>query len=150
MRVAIVCKSIHHGNTKKIADAMAKVLKAKVIEPEGASLDDYDLVGFGSGIYAWKHHRSLFKLIDKLPEQKGKKAFIFSTSGGGKVLGKGAHWRLRKPLEKKGFEVIREFNCRGFDTFGPLKLIGGVNKGRPNEDDIKNAEKFAGSLGSQQ
>lgn len=146
MRVAIVCKSIHYGNTKKVADAMARILKAKVIEPENANLDDYDLVGFGSGIYMWKHHKSLFKLVEGLSPKKGKKAFIFSTSGGGKVLGKGAHWRLRKPLEKKGFEVIGEFNCKGLDTFGPLKLIGGVNKGHPNEEDLKNATEFAKNL----
>lgn len=125
---------------------MAKVLKANVIEPEDANLDGYDLVGFGSGIYMWKHHKSLFNLVEKLTHKKGRKAFIFSTSGGGKVLGKGAHWRLRKPLEKKGFEISGEFNCKGLDTFGPLKLIGGVNKGRPNKGDLKNARDFAKRL----
>ena len=31
------------------------------------------------------------------------------------------------------------FGCKDFDTFGPLKLIGGLNKNRPNEKDFKNA-----------
>ena len=146
MRVAIVCKSIHHGNTRKVTEAMAEVLKAKVMEPEEAGKLDHDMVGFGSGIYAWKHHRSLFKLVEKLPDQKGRKAFIFSTSGGGRVLGKGGHRKLRKTLEDKGFKVVGEFNCRGWDTFGPLKLAGGINKGRPDENDLENARKFAKEL----
>ncbi|MCK5177141.1 MAG: flavodoxin, partial [Candidatus Aenigmarchaeota archaeon] len=56
----IICISIHHGNTKKIAKAMAKVLDADILEPANIdilSLDKYELIGFGSGIYGWKHHK---------------------------------------------------------------------------------------------
>ena len=43
--------------------------------------------------------------------------------------------------------VVGEFSCRGFDTVGPFKLIGGVNKGRPDERDLENAKKFARGIG---
>ena len=34
----------------------------------------------------------------------------------------------------------------GYDTFGPFKLVGGIAKGHPDEDDIKNAVEFVTRL----
>ena len=56
------------------------------------------------------------------------------------------HEQLRTALASKGFRIIGEFNCPGFDTFGPLRLIGGISKGRPNQEDLKNAETFSINL----
>jgi flavodoxin len=53
---------------------------------------------------------------------------------------------LKEKLSGKGFEIIGEFSCKGFDTWGPFKLIGGLNKGKPDEEDFKSAERFANSL----
>jgi flavodoxin len=147
MKALIVYKSIHHGNTKKVAEAMAQAIGAELAEPEGLSAEriaGYDLVGFGSGIYAFRHHAALLSLVDALPAIPTR-AFIFSTSGG--ILpGKRFHSELRKRLEAKGFEVVGEFNCPGFDSYSVLKLIGGINKGRPNEADLEKARAFAKGL----
>jgi flavodoxin len=46
--------SYHHKNTEKIAQVMAKVLDAPIKTPQQihpAELQEYDLIGFGSGIY---------------------------------------------------------------------------------------------------
>ncbi|MER2223181.1 MAG: flavodoxin domain-containing protein, partial [Rhodococcus sp. (in: high G+C Gram-positive bacteria)] len=54
MKAIIVCTSVSHGNTRRIADVIAEVLDARVVEPgeiDSAELAGYDLVGFGSGIY---------------------------------------------------------------------------------------------------
>ena len=60
------------------------------------------------------------------------------------------HNVLKDKLASKGFKVVDEFACRGFDTFGPLFLIGGLNKGKPDEKDLENARQFAVRLkGSQ-
>lgn len=146
MKVLIVYESIHHGNTKKVLDAIAKELRKKckvqMIKPSKASgslIKKSGLIIFGSGIYASKHHASLLRLVDKLSENKGKKAVIVSTSG---FSLKSFHNALRKKLVNKGFKVIAEFNCKGWDTFGPFKLIGGINKGRPSNKDLEEAEKF--------
>lgn len=45
-----------------------------------------------------------------------------------------------KKLEQKGFEVVGEFTCPGFDT---ALSAEGVNKGRPNENDLQKARDFA-------
>jgi flavodoxin len=146
MKALIICWSEHHGNTKKIADAMASVLHSEVIKPTDVdveTLDDYDLIGFGSGIYFWSHHKSLCDLIDKLPHVH-KKAFVFSTRG---VSRQGrTHSALIAKLEEKGFEVVGEFSCRGFDTYGFLKHFGGIARGRPNDKDLRDAQEFARTL----
>jgi flavodoxin len=42
--------------------------------------------------------------------------------------------------------IVDEFNCAGFNTNSFLKFFGGKNKGRPNTEDLKNAEEFAQNL----
>jgi flavodoxin len=145
MKTLMLCISIHHENTRKIANAISEVLKAKVMNPAEVIKDingikNYDLIGFGSGIYGFKHHKNLIGFVEKLPQQNGRKAFIFSTSGKG---GTEQHKELRKKLEEKGFAIVGEFGCKGWDTFGPLVLFGGVNKGKPDEEDVADAKKFA-------
>ena len=116
----------------------ADTYKAYEIVPD--KIQKYDLIGFGSGIYFFRHHKNLLKFVDDLPKAN-KKAFIFSTYGGGSP--KFYHEALRKRLMARKFKILGEFSCKGFDTFGPLKLIGGINKGKPDENDLENARKFA-------
>jgi flavodoxin len=146
MKTLIIYKSIHHGNTKKIAEVMADALKADLLDlkdADGDIIKEYDLLGFGSGIYFYKPHKKLRRFIEGLDKVENKKAFVFSTSGAGKP--KFNRW-LKEKLADKGFEIIGEFHCKGHDTYGPLKLIGGKNKGKPDEEDFKNAESFANGL----
>lgn len=143
MRSLIVVVSVHHGNTKKVASALSGVLEGVVKEPEEVSREElalYDLFGFGSGIYFGKFHRRLVRFVESLPFSGGKRAFVFSTSGLGK---EGYNRALSELLVRRGFVVLGSFACRGFDTFGPLKLFGGINRGRPNAEDLENAVRFA-------
>jgi flavodoxin len=143
MKTAIIYESVHHGNTKKIAQVMANVLEAQLLKPcevDSTIFEENDIIGFGSGIYFGKHHKSLFELIDSL-SLFNNRAFIFSTRGGTpKWLN---HRKLKKKLMKKGCRLIGEFSCSGYDTFGLLKYIGGIQKGRPDEKDLRNARNFA-------
>ena len=150
MKAAVIYISIHHGNTKKVAEVIAKALKAKLIDLARINQEDllkevpkYGLIGFGSGIYAWQHHLKLLKFVDSLPNIN-KKAFIFSTKGAGPRAS--YHGALRKRLLAKGLKIIGEFSCKGWDTFALLSLIGGINKGHPNKEDLMGAKQFAKSL----
>lgn len=40
------------------------------------------------------------------------------------------------------YEKIGKFSCKGYDTFGPFKLVGGIAKGRPNAKDLAAAVDF--------
>ena len=105
----VIVYSYHHKNTEKVANAIAHVLNAEV--------QNYDLVGIGAGIDSGKHYESILKLSDELPIVKGKKAFIFSTSA---IVGKkkmdSDHLTLRKILVSKGYNIVDEFHCKGFNT----------------------------------
>ncbi len=140
----IILFSYHHNNTEKVAQVIAKTLGAEIKKPEQTdpnSLSNYDLVGFGSGIYFGKLHKVLLEFVDKIPQVADKKAFIFSTSGQTGRMTK-FHKQLKEKLVAKGFQIVNELNVAGFDTYGLLKIGGGLNKGRPNEEDLKEAEEF--------
>ena len=150
MKSLIVVFSYHHKNTQKVAEVMAKVLDAKVKSPQETGSDElkkYDLIGFGAGIDSGKHYKEILDFADALPQVTDKKAFIFSTSGitGEKKLIKD-HSALREKLQSKGYLIVDEFQCKGFNTNSFLKYFGGINKGRPNSEDLKHAEEFAQNL----
>ena len=150
MKSLLVLFSYHHNNTEKIANVFAKVLDAQIITPQQINpevLQEYSLVGFGSGIYDGKHHKVLLDLADKLPQVTNRKAFLFSTSAmlGEKKVAED-HSTLREKLRSKGYMIVDEFACKGFNTNSFLKYVGGMNKGRPNVEDLKHAEEFAQNL----
>ncbi len=150
MKSLLVLYSYHHDNTEKIAEVFAKVLGAQIKTPQQVNpeeLQEYSLVGFGSGIYSEKHHEYLLDFADRLPRVTNKKAFIFSTSAiTGEAKEAKDHSLLREKLQSKGYMIVDEFSCKDFNTNSFLKLFGGMNKGRPNAEDLKNAEEFASNL----
>lgn len=149
MKSLIVCVSTSHGNTRRVADRMADVLDAEVVEPESVEpekLREYDLVGFGSGIYYMAVHARLRDFIRRLPHVDGIRAFTFFTSGARDIPLLDYNKPVRNQLESKGFQVLDSFSCRGFDTVGPFGFIGGINKGRPNDHDLDRAAAFAARL----
>ncbi|MGE5698409.1 MAG: flavodoxin family protein [Candidatus Sericytochromatia bacterium] len=146
MKSLIVCVSVAHSNTRLVADRMAEVLHAEVVEPEAVDLEaihEYDLVGFGSGVYFMAVHPRLWWLVCRLPRVDGVRAFTFFTSGAPEVPLVGYSRPIRHQLASKGFGVLDSFSCRGFDAVGPLRLVGGVNKGRPNARDLERAAALA-------
>ncbi len=150
----LVVFSYHHNNTEKIANACAKVLGAEVKTPQQVrpeEIAEYDLVGFGSGIYSATFDPSVLDLADRLPYSAGKKAFLFSTYGAPAFIANREfieknHQQIREKLQAKGYTIIGEFGCAGWNTNSFLKYFGGLNKGRPNEEDLRNAEEFARSV----
>jgi flavodoxin len=100
-------------------------------------------MGFGSGIYDHNFHQALLRFVETLPTVTKKQAFIFSTCGVGGTRG---HASFKKLLANRGFSVVGDFSCKGWDTNSFFKLFGGINKGRPNEDDLEKARIFAQEL----
>jgi len=150
MKALIIYVSVHHGNTEKVAKVMANVLDADLLQVEQADasmLEQYDLIGFGSGIYFGKHHKILLDFADRLPVLRNKKTFIFSTSGLRKIrFIHNFDKPLKEKLQRKGCDISSEFSCRGYDTSQAAMIIGGINSGRPNAKDLEQAEDFARGL----
>lgn len=145
MNTLIICVSIHQDNTYKIAKVMSEALDANILEPEDVEADnlkDYDLIGFGSGIYWGRFYKRLRKFIKKLPALQEKKVFLFGTTGHGDIPSK----PIEKLLHKKGCIVVDKFSCLGYNTFFWSRFTGRSNEGRPNTEDFKKAGEFAESL----
>ncbi len=143
MKTLIVYASIHHNNTAKIAESMAKELNADTLKAQDATpaiVAGYDIIGIGSGIYMAKFHDKILKVIEE-NSWEGKKVFLFSTSG----IGSGKfHAPVEADLIRKKAEVIGSFWCKGFDTYVKFfNLFGGLAKGHPDEKDLQAAREFA-------
>lgn len=150
LKSLVIVYSYHHKNTEKVANVIANELNAEVTHPQditSGEIQNYDLVGFGAGIDSGKHYEPILKLADELSKVTGKKAFIFSTSAivGEKKMASD-HLTLRKILVSKGYNIVDEFHCKGFNTNSFLKYVGGMNKGRPNTEDLKETKVFAQKL----
>jgi flavodoxin len=146
----LLIESVHHGNTAAVARAIADEIGAEIAAPGAVpytSLSDYSLVGFGSGVYYGQMHPALLEWLRGLPDASvaAIPAFIFSTSGL-PFFAKLWSAPLRRLLTRKGFDVQGEFACRGFDTWGPLWLTGGLNKKHPDDRDLERARRFAAGI----
>ncbi|MDD1690158.1 MAG: flavodoxin family protein [Methanoregula sp.] len=154
MKSLVVVFSYHHRNTEKIAHAIANVLGAEVKTPRQVrpeEIAEYDLIGFGSGIYGATFHASVLDLADRLPAAAGKNAFLFSTYGAPAVFVdrkfvENNHRQIRETLLAKGYTITGEFGCAGLNTNSFLKYFGGLNKGRPDAEDLRHAEAFARNM----
>ena len=141
MKTAICYYSRHHGNTLKVIEAMAQEGKAELIDVlsrQVVRLEEYDCIGFASGIYGFQYHKAVENFARQYLPQ-GKPVFFVCTYGGAKGRGAGA---LEEIAAQKGCPILGEFSCPGYDTFGPFRLVGGIAKGRPNAVDLKRARNL--------
>ena len=141
MKVAIAYYSQHHGNTKKLLDAIAErqeVTLIDVTKKQEYDLRDFDMIGFASDVYYGKLAKQVVSFAQiNLPD--GKDFFVVYTFGG---AGKDVDAELMEVADKRHCKSVGSYNCFGFDTFGPFKLVGGIKKGHPTQAEIDSAVKF--------
>lgn len=140
MKSVIITASIHHGNTRKVVDAIAKEYEVEIVDAtqtKEKDLSEYELIGFASGVYGFNLHQSIIDFaVANLPSDK--KIFILTTS----AMNKDFSQTFMKAIENKNATVVGMFSCHGYNTFGPFKLVGGTSKGHPDEQDIVDAIEF--------
>ncbi|SCY14366.1 flavodoxin family protein [Butyrivibrio sp. INlla14] len=140
----IIYASTHHGNTKKVVEAIAKEFDAELVDATQVhekDLSGYYLIGFASGIYAAQFHQQIKNFAHvNLPQNK--KIFFIMTSAMNKDFTKS----MAESIKGKNAEVVGKFTCHGYNTFGPFKLVGGTSKGHPDENDLKDAVEFYRTL----
>lgn len=142
MKTAIVYISTHHGNTKKLAEAVQGAMPdvdlydLKETTPD---LSGYDCIGLASGIYGFQLSPELVNFVKThmLPE---KTVFCMYTYGG--INKKSYTKALKELVAQAGSRYVGEYCCTGFNTFGPFKLMGGSAKGHPNVRDLNGAAAF--------
>ena len=141
MKTAICYYSRHHGNTLKVLQAMAEEGDVELIDVtvrQSVRLESYDCVGFASGIYGFAFQKTVVEFARQYLPQRKPVCFVY-TYGGAKGSGAKAAADI---AGEKNCPVLGEFSCKGYDTFGPFKLVGGIAKGRPNKRDLEKARRF--------
>ena len=119
------------GNTKKIAEAIAKAVGVEAKTVSEPLTGDVDVLFLGSAPYAFDVDDEVKKFISGIDVSVGK-VVNFSTSA---VVASTRKY-VEKLLAEKNIPVAKEeFSCRG--AFAVL------HKGRPNESDEKAAADFA-------
>ena len=145
MKSVIVYTSKHHGNTKKLVDAIAERFGVDTVDAAAqktAELDGYDIIGFASGVSYGKYYQPLLQFEEQnLP--RGKKVFFIHTAGD---PGEKHSSEAKDIARKKECVILGTYFCRGYDTYGPFKLIGGIAKGHPTPEEIQGAVGFFGEI----
>ncbi len=140
MKSIIIYESTHHENTKKLVDAIAKKYNVETVSIEnadGVDLSEYDIVDLAAGIAFGKFYKRMEEFAAKIPS--GSRVFLLYTCGnpsGGYVKS------ITRTLESNGAKIMGNYGCRGYDTYGPFKLVGGIAKGHPTEEEIIGAAAF--------
>ncbi len=141
MSTAIVYYSKHHGNTKKLLDAIAASEEVTLIDVTSAAATDlapFHRIGFASRIYFSSFAKQLLAFAsERLPENKD----VFYIYTHGAPVG-GFLKAIREIAGKKHCRELGAYHCLGFDTFGPFRLVGGIAKGHPTEEEIAGAVRF--------
>ena len=144
-KVVIIYASTHHGSTKKLVEAIAEkydIAQIDATKQQQADLSGYDLIGFASGIDFGRFYDSVEQFLEKnLPE--GKRVFFLYTCA--KVSDRFTK-SAKAAAMKKGAVILEEYGCKGFNTYGPWKMIGGMNKNHPSAEERSEAVRFFESL----
>ena len=140
MKSIIIYESTHHENTKRLVDAIAKKYNAETVSIENAEtidLSGYEIVGLAAGIAFGKFYRRMEEFAIKIPS--GSRVFLLYTCGNPSA---GYVKSITRTLTSNGARVMGNYGCRGYDTYGPFKLVGGIAKGHPTEEEIIAAVAF--------
>lgn len=120
------------GHTKKLAEAIADELGVEALPVDKPVEDKVDVLFLGNSYYAFNIDPEVSRFITSLSKDKVGKIVNFGTA----AMMKSTYKKVRSVADTVGIPVLdNEFHCKG--------EFKGVNKGRPNEDDVKAARAFA-------
>ena len=137
MKTVIIYESKHHGNTEKLVKAVAEAYGIDCFDAEknrGVDLTAYDCIGFASGIVGGSFYKNVIGYARRVPDNTPV-FFLYTCSRNDKDYAAG----MKEITEARGCRTLATYGCRGFNTFGPLKLIGGINQDHPNDAELRAA-----------
>ena len=120
------------GNTKKVADAIAKAAGLQAKDCGMPISEQVDVLFLGGSVYGGGIDKSLREFIENLDQKNIKCAALFGTS----AIAKNPYKEMEKMLLQKNIPIAQQrFYCRGAFTI--------MHRGRPNAADLKQAAEFA-------
>ena len=118
------------GNTKKLADAISKTLDVVALDTSNPLEEKVDVLFFANAMYAADVDKNIKEFL-KLNKDKIGMLVNLNTSASGKSTLKAVK-KVADPLNINVSE--KEFHCAGSWIF--------INKGKPTDEDLKNAQEF--------
>ena len=120
------------GNTKRLAEAIAKELGVKALDISEPITEPVDILFLGNSYYAFSIAPEVARYINSLDKNMVGEIVNFGSA----AMLNSTLKKVKKEAKKVGIAVSdKEFHCKG--------EFKGVHKGRPNEEDLENAAKFA-------
>jgi flavodoxin len=119
------------GNTKRLAEAVAKELGVEALPITEPVSEKVDILFLGNSYYAFNIDPEVREFVASLDKEKVGKIVNFGTA----AMLNSTYRKVKEEADKAGIPMDpKEFHCRG--------EFKGIHKGRPNESDIAEAVKF--------
>ena len=144
-KTIIIFASKHHNNTYKLVKAISDKYEITTIDATKEAfvdLTEYDTIGFASGIDFGKFYEEIENFAEANLPIKKKVFFLYTCA----MERKGFTNSIREIALKKDAIILGEYGCKGYNTYGPWQLIGGMNKNHPTEAEIAEVVNFYGEL----
>ena len=123
------------GNTKRLAEAMAKELGVEALPISEPVNEAVDYLFLGNSYYAFTIDPEVRAFVTSLDKEKIGKIVNFGSA----AMLNSTYKKVKAVADKVGIAMDeKEFHCKG--------EFKGMNKGRPNEDDLKAARVFVKSI----
>lgn len=149
IKTVIVFRSKHHGNTRKLVEALKSahpeidvIDVADLGKNEYPDLSPYHIIIMGSGIYYGKFDKDVLRVADHCLRDGDNVVGLMTFGGSSKANGHD----LDAICRLKFATLLCSYGCPGFDTYGPFKFVGGMNKDRPNQEDLDGVVVFYDKL----
>lgn len=123
------------GNTKRLAEAVAAELGVEALPISVPVNEKVDILFLGNSYYAFTIDPEVRAFVSRLDKNKVGKIANFGSA----AMLNSTFKKVKAEAAKVGIEMLdKEFHCKG--------EFKGINKGRPNADDLKAAAAFARSI----
>ena len=120
------------GNTKRLAEAIAKAVGAEALPISAPVAERVDILFLGNSYYAFPIDPEVRDFVRSLDKGKVGKIVNFGSA----AMLNSTYKKVKAEADKAGVPMDeREFHCKG--------EFKGLHKGRPNEEDMKAAAEFA-------
>ena len=123
------------GNTKRLAEAIARVLGVEALPISEPVSEPVDILFLGNSYYAFSIDPEIKSFVQSLDRNMVGRIVNFGSA----AMLNSTYKKVKSEADKVGIPMEeREFHCRG--------EFKGIHKGRPNAEDIEAAEKFAATF----
>ena len=120
------------GNTKRLAEAIAKAVGAEALPISTPVTEQADVLFLGNSYYAFSIDPEVRDFVRALDKSKVGKIVNFGSA----AMLNSTYKKVKAEADKVGIPMDeREFHCKG--------EFKGIHKGRPNQDDLTAAAAFA-------